>query len=209
MEKEGWAGTVNYFFLGYSEQVHLNRQIHLFRQKQIQLKGLGNPTFKNRHLEWRQVPPLIRFLNQRVHPTPDFLGSLEAVQVLMHNNCFHRSGRGKTAWGRDESEMERVRNIVVFFPPQLNCLSNPSQWVTQFICLKSIGLSQCETLSQHKTGPLIILFRVLSLGCSRLSLIFSYFQSIIIFYRARTRLQKRMCAFHSMPLVTARPLFME
>ena len=35
----------------------------------------------------------------------------------MHNNCFHRSRRGKPAWGHDEREMERVRNIAVFSPP--------------------------------------------------------------------------------------------
>lgn len=114
----------------------------------------------------------------------------------MHNNCFHRSGGGKTPLERDEREMERVRNIAVF-SPQLNCLSNPSQQVTQFICLKSIRSSRCESLSQHKTGPLIILFRVLSPDSSRLSLIFSYFQSIIIFYPACTPPWRQMCVFTS------------
>lgn len=156
----------------------------------MQLKGFGNPSFNtgiwsgDRFHHWLDSP-----ISVCVHPTPAFLGSLEAVRGLMHSNCFHRSGGGKTARGHDEREMERVRNIVVF-PPQLNCLSNPSQRVTQFICLKSIRSSQCESLSRHKTGPLIILFCVLSLGCSRLSLIFSYFKSIIIFYHARAPSQK-------------------
>lgn len=42
------------------------------------LKGFGNPSF-NRGIWSGQVPPLIRFSNQRVHPTPDFLCSLEAA----------------------------------------------------------------------------------------------------------------------------------
>lgn len=89
------------------------------------------------------------------------------------------------------------RGILLYFLPQLNCLSNPSQQVTQFICLKSIRSSRCESLSQHKTGPLIILFQALSPGSSRLSLIFSYFQSIIIFYLACIPHQRQMCVFTS------------
>lgn len=114
--------------------------------------------------------------------------------VIVSIGRTEKKGKEETARGRDEREMERVRNIVVF-PPQLNCLSNPSQRVTQFICLKSIRPSQCESLSQHETGPLIILFSVLSLSCSRLSLIFSYFKSIIIFYHARRCLSERDVLF--------------
>lgn len=114
--EEAW--TPNYLCLNHSGRVLLNRQIHLLSIWQRQLKGFGKSQFQHRHLEQRQVPPLIRFPNQCIHPIPASLGSLEEEQGLMCSNCFHRSGGGKKnspeMWWKGDGKGEEY---CCFFPP--------------------------------------------------------------------------------------------
>lgn len=183
------TGTVNYLCFSYGRQVHLNRHIHLSslsdrsREGAIQLKGFGNPSFNtgiwsgDRFLHWLDSPISVCIPHQ---PSLVIWRQYKAWCTVIVSIGQAEENSSGTWWKGDGKGEE-----YCCFSPQLNCLSNPSQRVTQFICLKSIRSSQCESLSRHKTGPLIILFCALSPGCSRLSLIFSYFKSIIIFYRAR------------------------